>query len=250
MAKGTTLRFVERFKPADKWFEISIFPSTEGLSIFFYDVTDRLAQEKQLRLLETAVARLNDVLIITDAPSATEAANCRIVYVNAAFTHVTGYSRDVAIGGSPRMLQGPQTQGDQLARIREAIQRQKAVQVELINYTRTGAAYWVEMDITPLRDEAGQLTHYVAIQRDISERKAADVEARLQNERFRLAAEATTDVIWDWNIAKGESWWSGAMNAAYQHDSANKGPHRDIWLDNLHPEDRDRVIVGLMRVVE
>ena len=250
MSTGETVRFTEWSSILSKWFNVSVFPSAEGLSIYFYDVTDTKKQELQLRLLETAVARMNDMVLITDASTPEKAAYASIVFVNDAFVKAMGYSRADVIGKSAWMLQGPKTQQDRLDQIRDAIISEQRIKVELISYTKTGKELWVEMDIAPIRDDAGNLTHYVAIQRDISARREAEAEARLNLERFKLAAMATTDVIWDWDIKNDTIWWSAAMEHVYlRHPNTDLGGGTDVWLEGLHPDDRDRVPASLMRVV-
>jgi PAS domain S-box-containing protein len=247
MSAGEVVRFIEFSPVLSKWFSVSVFPSARGLLIYFYDVTDTRNQDVQLRLLETAVARMNDMVLITDASTAEKAADASIVFVNDAFCTTTGYSRAELIGKSPRMVQGPKTQRDRLDRIRTAIISEQPVKVELINYTKTGKEFWVEMDIAPIRNDAGKLTHYVSIQRDTSDRKEAEAEARLNLERFKLAAMATTDVIWDWDIKNDTIWWSAAMEHVYlRHPNTDLGGWTDVWLEGLHPDDRDRVPASLI----
>jgi PAS domain S-box-containing protein len=250
MSAGEVVRFTEFSPVLSKWFSVSVFPSAKGLLIYFYDVSDTRDRDVQLRLLETAVARMNDMVLITDASTSEKAADAPIVFVNDAFVTATGYSRADFIGKSPRMLHGPKTQRDQLDRIREAIISEQTVKVELINYTKKGKEFWVEMVIAPIRDDAGNLTHYVSIQRDISDRREAEAEARLNLERFKLAAKATTDVIWDWDIENDTIWWSAAMEHVYlRHPDTDLGKWTDLWLEGLHPDDRDRVNGSLMHVV-
>lgn len=248
MAAGRTVRFVTYMKPLRTWFDVAVFPSAEGLSVYFQDVTAQRALEKQHKLLETAVSRQNDTLVITDATGPDPAAG-KIVYVNDAFTRLTGYSRSEAIGRSPRMLQGPATQRDQLDRIRAALTAHQPVRAEVINYRKGGASYWLELDITPIKDDAGNLVHFVAVQRDITERKVAEAEARMQDERFRLAAEATTDVIWDWDITNDRIWWSGAMAEVHGHAHHAESSAAD-WQALIYPDDCGRVVESTRRVLE
>jgi len=250
MSEGVTVRFTEWSPSLSKWFSVSAFPSAEGLSIVFFDVTDSREKDIQLHLLDTAVARMNDIVIITDAATAEKAVDASIVFVNDAFVAITGYSRAEAIGKSPRILHGPKTQRDQLDRIRAAVMSGQAVKAEMINYTKTGKEFWIEMDIAPIRDDAGNLTHYVSIQRDISDRREAEAESRLNLERFRLAAEATTDVIWDWDLETDIGWRSSAMEKVYlRPQDPDPDKRRDVWLEGLHPDDRHRVPESLMRCV-
>lgn len=146
------------------------------------DITARRATEEKLRLLETAVSRQNDIVLITEAEPIDEPGP-RIVFVNDAFERRTGYRREEVIGQSPRILQGPNTQRAELDRIRCAMEEWRPIRAELINYTKTGEEFWLEIDIVPIADEKGGFTHWVAIERDISERK------RAQDEILRLNAD-------------------------------------------------------------
>lgn len=171
--KNSTSRFEAFFEPLDSWFDVNAYPTEDGLAVYFQEVTARRRAAEQLLLLETAVSRLNDVVVITEA-SPISAPGPRIVFVNDAFERLTGYSRNEAMGQSPRLLQGPGTQRAELDRIRAALERSLPVRAELINYTKTGQAYWIEMDIVPIADETKGFTHFVAVERDITERKLAE----------------------------------------------------------------------------
>lgn len=149
------------------------------------DITAQHASREHLLLLETAIARLNDVVLITEAEPFAEPGP-RIVYVNDAFEGHTGYSQEEALGRSPRFLQGPNTQQSELHRMSQALKTWQPVRVELINYTKTGKEYWVEIEISPIANDKGWFTHWVSVQRDITHRKAA--EKALMNSEQRYAA--------------------------------------------------------------
>ena len=139
------------------------------------DITDRKRTEERLRLLESAVTNANDVILITEAKQI-DRSGPKIVYVNKAFTRSTGYLPSEVIGLTPRILQGPKTDRTQLDKIRTAISRQEAVQVELINYRKDRSEFWAEINIVPIADQGGLVTHFVAIQRDITKRKQGEAE--------------------------------------------------------------------------
>ena len=174
------------------------FEGTPSILAMAQDVTGERARMEYLRLLESAVARQNDILLITEADPIDDPEGPRVVYVNDAFAVETGYSPDEIIGKTPRMLQGPETSRAELDRIRKALIARTPVRAELINYTKVGDPFWLEIDISPIFDASGKATHFVAVQRDITERKRAEERVRLSEERFRLLARATNDVIWDW----------------------------------------------------
>lgn len=131
----------------------------------------------RLQLLEACVARLNDMVLVTEADPIDEPGP-RIVYANDAFLCHTGYTRDEVVGRSPRFLQGPDTGRAELDRLRDALRRRHSVRVELVNYTKERLPFIVDLEIAPVPDGTGRVTHFVAVQRDVTERKAVEAALR------------------------------------------------------------------------
>lgn len=189
--------FTSYYPPMAKWFEVHAFPSAEGLAVYFQDITERRNDEAALHLLEAAVARINDIVLITEADPI-DGPGPRIVFVNQAFERLMGYRMDQVLGRTPRILQGPETSASELARIRAALERKEPVRAQLTNYTASGALVVLELDIVPMHDETGEVTHFVAVQRDITER--ADMEARLQQaQRMESIGQLTGGLAHDFN---------------------------------------------------
>jgi PAS domain S-box-containing protein len=144
------------------------------------DISESKKREEQLRLLESVIVTTNDAVLITEA----EPINLpgpRIVYVNPAFMQMTGYRMEEILGKTPRILQGQKTERKTLDKIRAALQTWQPVQVEVINYHKDGSEFWVELNIIPVKDEKGWFTHWISIQRDITDRKQAEKELKLAN---------------------------------------------------------------------
>ena len=174
----TTNRRVEfdDFYPAlGKWLEVRAYPFTEGLAVYFRDVTDRRKSQEQLMLLETSISRLNDIVLIAEALPSRQP-EPRVVFVNDAFVRHTGYNREDVLGQTPGMLLGPDPPLGQLLRGKGALQENGQGRSELKIYTKSGNWFWVELEIVSVLAPAGQLTHWVAVGRDITQRKAAEAE--------------------------------------------------------------------------
>lgn len=250
VAEGRTIRFREYYPPLDTWFEVDAYPTPEGLAVYFRDVTQALLRERHLRLLEAAISRQNDILLITEAAPIDAPDGPRIVYVNDAFVRLTGYSREEALGRTPRMLQGPETQREQLDNIRHSLEKQLPVRAELLNYKKNGEKFWLDLDIVPLSSDDGAYTHFVAIERDITERKQVDEAIRVSEERFRLISQATNDIIRDWNIPRDRLWWNDNLFRifGYTPDSIKSGP--EFWISRIHQDDRDRVLARFNAALE
>jgi PAS domain S-box-containing protein len=115
-----------------------------------------------------------------------------LVYANAAFERITGYSPAYAVGRNCRFLQGEETRDEPVAKMRAAIENEAATTVELRNYRRNGDLFWNEVTIAPLRDDEGRVTHYVGFQQEVTRRKRAERAAARRSsriERERAAQE-------------------------------------------------------------
>ena len=122
---------------------------------------------------EQIVDAAQDIIIVTKADPI-DPPGPEIVYVNKAFTELTGYAPEEVIGKTPRLLQSPGTDEDSKWAIKQALQNHQPVRVTIRNYAKTGREYWLDVSILPLRNEAGEVTHFVAIERDVSEQKALE----------------------------------------------------------------------------
>lgn len=122
----------------------------------------------QVDMFRQAMTQAYNAVVITTAQL--EEPGPQIVYVNPAFCTQTGYSAEELIGRSPRILQGPKTDRAVLDRLRQQIARGAFFEGQTINYRKDGTPYLVLWNISPIRDERGRITHFVSVQRDITER--------------------------------------------------------------------------------
>ena len=121
------------------------------------------------------VEAASDPIIVTKAFPLIEPGP-EIVYVNPAFTSVTGYTFDEAIGRSPRFLHSGETPKSTITKIRSALECQASVRAKVKNRLKNGELCWMEIYIHPLRNEKGEVTHFVSIERDISDTKNLEEE--------------------------------------------------------------------------
>ena len=133
-------------------------------------------------VLMALIEATNDAIMITSADQSDGSGHV-IHYANPALCRISGYTREEIIGKTPRILQGPGTSRQALDRIRAALKQGQDWHEELLNYSKNGTPYWVDIHIVPLQDDAGIIQYFGAIQRDVTEKRSA-VE---QLERLALA---------------------------------------------------------------
>ncbi len=161
-----------------------------GLSIVARDVTLQNANLRTLRLLSSAVQQSQDAILITNAQL--DLPGPQIEFVNPAFCRMSGYASEEILGKTPRLLQGPKTDRILIKALRASMARGEIFAGETTNYRKDGTEYNVEWEIGPLYALNGAITHYVATQRDVTERRRA--QTRLQHQFERLAALRAIDM--------------------------------------------------------
>lgn len=139
------------------------------------DITKQKEEEQRLKLLETVITHTKDSIIITE-PDLHDGNIPKIVYVNPAFSVMSGYDSDEIIGKSLNIFKGPNSDSQQYEKLINAIINKEECQVETISYTKNKDEYWVNFSMLPVYNSDGELSHWVSIQRDITEEKKQEVE--------------------------------------------------------------------------
>jgi PAS domain S-box-containing protein len=139
------------------------------------DVTKQKEEEQRLKLLETVITHTKDSVLITKA-DLNEGKVPDIVYVNPSFLATSGYTFDEIVGKSPEIFIGPNSSKDEHEKLINAIKNKRECQIETLSYKKNKDAYWVNFNMLPVYDSEGEVSHWVSIQRDITEDKKQEVE--------------------------------------------------------------------------
>lgn len=217
----------------------------DGWTLYLRDQRGEVASRQMARDIERlslVAQRTSNAVIITDTRG-------RVTWVNEGFVRITGFRLDEAMGRSPgHLLQCPETDPKELLRLRKALDSRQPFQGELLNRSKDGRHYWIALEIQPMREPDGKLSGFMAIESDITRRKAIELALRLERERLHQIMEGTAVATWRWNVETGETEFD-ERGAAMVGESLRALSPTTIatWSERVHPDDLSQAMVALER---
>ena len=139
------------------------------------DITKQKEEEQRLKLLETVITQSKDSIIITE-PDSENSGIPKIIYTNPAFTSMSGYESEEILGKTPEIFQGPNSDEKEYIKLINAIKEKKECLVEIISYKKSNEEYWVRFSMIPIYNSENQVSHWISIQRDVTEEKNQEKE--------------------------------------------------------------------------
>ncbi len=158
------------------------------------DITERNRTEEALRLRDRAIRGVTQGILITDCTLPDNP----IIYASPGFEAITGYSAAEAVGKNCRFLQGAMTDPHEVGIVRGALQDGLPCTVELLNYKKDGSTFWNELSISPVRDAAGHVAHFVGVQSDVTARRSLQEQFR-QAQKMESIGQLAGGVAHDFN---------------------------------------------------
>jgi len=157
---------------------------------FHHEVSNMDNADIWRHLKERALESTDEGVVISDCSQP----DMPIIYVNNAFTVMTGYAYDEVVGKNCRFLQGADTDTAAAQTIRQAITAQQSCKIEILNYRKDGTAFWNQLSVTPVRDDQGRATHFIGIQSDVTRRREAENSLRAINDQLKRDLQAAAQV--------------------------------------------------------
>ena len=173
-----------------------------------------------------------------------------VVFVNAAFTAITGYSADDVMGKNCRFLQGPETNRESVAKMRKAIATGERLTLELLNYRKNGDEFWSELTIGPETDADGEVVGFVGIIHDVTARRRSEAKSRELEARLTAIMENMPGYVFQRTLKS-----DGAVDLTYFSPyfanmlgitGNRQGAGDDLWA-RIHPDDRDSMYRSIER---
>ncbi|MGF1787132.1 ATP-binding protein [Photobacterium swingsii] len=149
----------------------------------------QIALTNKVTELAQVAEHARDVIIITDAKG-------KITWVNLAFESLTGYTLSEVVGQSPgSLLQGDSSDLEIVHEMSRKIAQKEAVRVEILNYAKSGESYWVELDISPVTDSTGEIVRFIAVERDITQRRQVEEQLEAALKEATRATRAKSEFL-------------------------------------------------------
>lgn len=228
---GETLGISKQGKPVYQEISLNVLPNG-GMVCVCRDISHRKSLEKLQDQSDRLLRNIKSLIVITNAEK-------EIEWVNQAFCNVTGYSMEEVLGKKPGyFLQGPETDLTTKEYMKEHIRLEKPFNCEIINYSKSGRKYWIEIKCQPIFGTDGKLEKFFAIQEDITQRKHTEIELRENRQRLEMALEASGNAVWeiDLNTKKIQTlnFWKmlGYEDMPIEMDLKE-------YLNLVHEDDRD-----------
>ena len=202
------------------------------------DLTVRKKQEQEIRKLNAAIEHNIASVVITDVDG-------NIEYVNKAFCDITGYSYKEVIGQNPRILKTDYYNAEYYRQLWSTIKEGKTWTGVFRNKTKKGKLYWERAVISPIIDEHGEITHFLALKENITEEKKTQEALKISEERHRLISELTNDYIYSAELENGKlsfKWSSGSLKKLSGYTFAEVNAMKNGWFSIVLESDLKNVL--------
>lgn len=220
-----------------------------GIFVEGHDATQARRAQAELRESEERSRRIIEG--VKDYSIFTVNAENRIVDWTPGAATVFGWSADEITGEDGAILYTRQDRADGVPTRELAIAREKGcANDERWHVRRDGSFFFANGSVRPLHDSGGKITGFIKIARDETDRRAAEASLRDTEQRYRLAAKATNDAIWDWNLATDRIDWNEAVRVLFGYTDDEVDPTGRWWIEHIHPDDRDRVVADIHAVID
>ncbi len=197
------------------------------------DITALKRSQETLRLQARAMEASEDGIAIADA----RAPDLPLIYVNPAFTRITGYTAEEALGRNCRFLQNGDADQPGLTVLRAALAKGEPARVLIRNYRKDGTRFWNELVMAPVRDDRGVLTHFIGVQADVTARVEAEQALRESEARLREAQRLAQLGHWEADLVRKTVKWSEEIYRIFGTTPEQFAPSYDNFYACVYPED-------------
>jgi PAS domain S-box-containing protein len=223
--------------------------SVTGIFVEGHDATEAHRAGAELRESEERYRRILEG--VKDHSIFTVDADNKVVDWTPGAQAIFGWSAEEITGKSADILFTPEDRADGAPAQELATARAEGcANDERWHVRQDGSRFFANGSVRPLHDANQNITGFIKIARDETDRRAAEAVLRETEQRYRLVARATNDAVWDWNLVTGRVDWNEALYVLFGYGPDEVEPSGGWWIDHIHPEDRDRIETAIHAVID
>lgn len=236
----------EEYSPSlQAWVEVNAYPSPEGLSVYMKDINSRKQQEAERRHLDEKLRQaqesLQHVLESMSDGFFTVDREWTILFANDKIASILGLRKEAYIGQNLWQCFPEAVQSRFYSEYHRAFTDNTFVSFEEL---LPGFDLWFEVNAYPAHDK---LSVYL---KDITDRKRQQQALQISNERFHFVSMATSDIVWDWNMATGDLYINQSFTRVFGYELDDTVSPSQLWRDSLYPEDRERILASQAAAIQ
>ena len=196
------------------------------------DITARRLADETIIKLSKGVEQSPSSIVITDLKGTVE-------FVNPKYCQLTGYSNEEAIGQNAGISKSGQTTKKTYEILWKTILSGNEWRGELLNKKKNGDFYWESVSISPIKNTKGEITNFIAVKEDITERKETEEKLKQLAARLELATHAGGIGVWEYDLQNNSLLWDDQMHSLYGIEKNDFGVELQTWLSRIHPDDTE-----------
>lgn len=203
-----------------------------NINIYGRNITQQKKYQQELKVFSLIAEDNINGVIIADSSG-------KIEWVNKSFVGLTGYELEDIIGKKPgKVLQGPETDPETVKYLAAQIKKGEPSVCEILNYNKNGEKYWLRINGQSIKNAAGEITGYFALEEDITKEKVAQVKLIETEQRFKMAFEKIGDNVWEHDFATNQTYFSNVKSHLLGFVFTDFNNNSNLWWSRVHPDDK------------
>jgi PAS domain S-box-containing protein len=239
LKSGKTQYFDKFSQRHQYWLEVNLYPSKDGLTVTYRDITKRKVEEMEGHKVairnSLIIESMRDNFLLTDS-------DLNVIDINPAFAENSGYTRDELLKMNVTDFDPEMTLTNIKRNLKKALNK-GTVLFDTKNKRKNGEIVDVEVALSEMKID-GKI-YFASFGRDVSEFKTTQEELRTTNERFQLISSTTQDAVWEVDMETGSRWANETHQSLYGLNNMDEVPGSEAWVNRIHPDEREEIIKSL-----
>lgn len=214
-------------------------------------VHDDITQQKKTEeALKESESRFKAIVNQATAGVAQSDLTGKFILVNDRYCDIVGYTREELLNKKMQDITHPDDLPNNIKLFKHMVKTGENFKIEMRYIHKDGSVVWISNNVSLVHETIGKPNTVLAVTIDITERKKVEESVQKSDERYRLIAKATNDAIWDWDLKTNQVQWNEAVSTLFGYKTKNVGNDANWWYENIHQDDRKRIVDSIHKVID